>query len=145
MRMGLFILAALICYPFIDGFIYIASLQYFMGKEHRTLSSLSYLRALLAKRRAELARVNTCKTELSGLQNEFFLNQRLVKDPSLTATTWNGVLANKFEDIREDLHFSYQDISQTQLNSVLTAVENKIEWLIDEIESIKRRIAALSD
>ena len=109
------------------------------------MSSLSYLRALLAKRRAELARVTTCQTELNGLENEFFLNEKLVKSPELSASTWYGALANKFEDIRDDLGLTYKDISQTQLNTILTAVENKIEWLKNEIESIKRRIAALSD
>jgi paraquat-inducible protein B len=106
------------------------------------LSYLSYLQSQLSEKKEQLIRLKNCVSKLDGLQTEFIQQQKLVKDPELTSTTWHGTLADKFENIREDLSFSYKDISQTQLNNVLTTIENKIESLQAEIQSLQNSIEA---
>lgn len=106
------------------------------------MSYLSYLQSQLSEKKEQLIRLQNCVSKLDGLQSEFLQHQKLIKDPELTSTTWQGTLATKFEEIREDLSFSYKDISQTQLNNALTTIENKIEAIHAEIQSLQSSIAA---
>jgi predicted nucleic acid-binding Zn-ribbon protein len=108
----------------------------------KILSYLPYLQSQLSEKKEQLIRLKNCVTKLDDLQNEFIQNQKLVKDPELTSSTWQGTLANKFEEIREDLSFSFKDISQTQLNIALTTLENKIESINIEIQSLQNSIEA---
>ena len=50
-------------------------------------------------------RLKNCVFELDGLQSEFIQNQKLIKDPELTSSTWKGELANEFLGVREDISF----------------------------------------
>ncbi|MEH6947111.1 DUF5082 family protein [Bacillus sp. JJ634] len=106
------------------------------------MSYLSYLQSELREKQEQLIRLKNCVSELDGLQSEFIQNQKLIKDPELTSTTWKGTLANKFLEVREDISFSYKDISQTQLNTAITTIENKIESINAEIQSLQSSIAA---
>ncbi|WP_185152116.1 YwqH-like family protein [Peribacillus simplex] len=106
------------------------------------MSYLSYLQSELREKEEQLIRLKNCASELDGLQSEFIQNQKLIKDPELTPTTWKGSLANKFMEVREVLSFSYENISQVQLNTAITTIENKIESINAEIQSSQRSIAA---
>ncbi|MFD6440799.1 DUF5082 family protein [Peribacillus sp. NPDC060186] len=106
------------------------------------MSYLSYLQSELREKQEQLIRLKNCASELDGLQSEFIQNQKLIKDPELTSTTWKGSLANKFMEVREVLSFSYENISQMQLNTAITTIENKIESINAEIQSLQRSIAA---
>ncbi|MBD1380446.1 YwqH-like family protein [Metabacillus arenae] len=103
---------------------------------------LSFLQSALAEKKEQLKRLKSCEAELDGLQNELNQNQKLAKDPELTSKTWKGTLSNQFEEVREALSFSYKHISHNQLNSVLTSIENKIEEIKAEIQSLESNIAA---
>jgi hypothetical protein len=107
-----------------------------------SLSYLSYLQSELREKQEQLIRLKNCASELDGLQSEFIQNQKLIKDPELTSTTWKGSLANKFMEVREVLSFSYENISQMQLNTAITTIENEIESINAEIPSLQRSIAA---
>ncbi|MFI8492681.1 hypothetical protein ACIGC1_07185 [Peribacillus butanolivorans] len=45
-------------------------------------------------------------------------------------------------EVREVLSFSYENISQMQLNTAITTIENTIESIDAEIQSLQRSIAA---
>jgi hypothetical protein len=105
------------------------------------LSYLAYLQSVLSEKRDQLIRLKNCVFELNGLQSEFIQNQKLIKDPDLTSSTWKGELANEFSGVREDISFSYKDIAQTQLNTAITTIENKIESINAEIQSLQSSIA----
>lgn len=51
-------------------------------------------------------------------------------------------MADIFSEVREDLDFSYTDISQNQLNTALSTIEDKISSIQVEIASLESRIAA---
>lgn len=106
------------------------------------MSYLSYLQSELAEKKEQLERLKNCKSELDGYQVEFGQNNYLVKDPDLSATTWKGNLAEKFTDIREDMDAAYKDISGTQLDTAITAIENKIANIKAEIQSLQSAISA---
>ncbi|TKH04494.1 DUF5082 domain-containing protein [Peribacillus simplex] len=108
----------------------------------KSLSYLSYLHSQLREKQEQLIRLKNCVSELDGLQSEFIQNQKLIKDPELTSTTWKGSLANKFMEVREVLSFSYENISQMQLNTAIMTIENEIESINTEIPSLQRSIAA---
>ena len=108
----------------------------------KSLSYLSYLQSELREKQEQLIRLKNCVSELDGLQSEFIQNQKLIKDPELTLTTWKGSLANKFMEVREVLSFSYENISQMQLNTAIMTIENEIESINAEIPSLQRSIAA---
>jgi paraquat-inducible protein B len=109
------------------------------------MSYLAYLQSELSEKKDQLNRLKTCVSELDVLQSEFIQDQKLTKDPVLTATTWKGTLADKFENIREDLSYSYKDISQIQLDTAITTIENKIDSINAEIRSLQQSIEAEKD
>ncbi|MDQ0230659.1 prefoldin subunit 5 [Metabacillus malikii] len=103
---------------------------------------MSYLQSELAEKKEQLERLKSCATELDGYQAEFSQNQHLVKDPDLSGTTWKGNLADKFIDIREDMEGVYKDLSGYQLDTAITAIENKIATIKAEIQSLQVAISA---
>ena len=79
--------------------------------------------------------------KLDDLQSEFSQYRKLVKEPELTSVTWKGSLANKFNDIREDVDLAYKDIFINQLDTSFSTIDDKIENLQAEIQSLQRSIS----
>ncbi|WP_273853480.1 YwqH-like family protein [Guptibacillus spartinae] len=104
------------------------------------MSYLSYLQSEIAEKRAQLVRLQSSLVKLDGLQGEFIQNKQLVDQPELTPTTWAGELANSFQNIREDMKASYQDLSINQVNSALNTMENKAADLRREIQTLEFNI-----
>ena len=103
-----------------------------------------YYYALLAKKKEDLQRLTACQASLSGKQSEFNANENKCLEPELTATTWQGTHANKFDDIRESgIHASYVDISGNQFSNVFSAISTRISELHTEIASIEQTIASI--
>ena len=104
--------------------------------------SLSWLYARLQEKQEHLARLNTCNSQLNGCQSEFNSQKYLCIDPPLAVHTWQGSLANEFEQIREGgIQVAYQDIQTNQFNRVFQVIEDKITEIQLEISSIKHDIA----
>ncbi|MGE7602375.1 YwqH-like family protein [Peribacillus sp. NPDC097675] len=108
----------------------------------KVLSYLTDLQSELTLKKQQVEKLKTCKNELDSLQGEFFQNERLVTDPHLSSKTWHGTLATDFTDVRESLELAYKDLSQSQMNAAITAIENKIMSLQSEITSLETRITA---
>ncbi|MCA0172647.1 DUF5082 family protein [Bacillus sp. RAR_GA_16] len=104
------------------------------------MSYLSYLQSEIAEKRAQLVRLQSSLVKLDSLQGEFIQNKQLVDQPELTPTTWAGELANSFQNIREDMKASYQDLSINQVNSALNTMENKAADLRREIQTLEFNI-----
>ena len=104
------------------------------------MSYLSYLQSEIAEKRAQLVRLQSSLVKLDGLQGEFIQNKQLVDQPELTPSTWAGELANSFQNIREDMKASYQDLSINQVNSALNTMENKAADLRREIQTLEFNI-----
>ncbi|MYL64451.1 DUF5082 domain-containing protein [Bacillus hwajinpoensis] len=104
------------------------------------MSYLSYLQSEIAEKRAQLVRLQSSIVKLDGLQTEFIQNKQFVEQPELTPTTWAGELANSFQNIREDMKASYQDLSINQVNSALNTMENKADHLRREIQTLEFNI-----
>lgn len=101
-----------------------------------------YYYALLAKKKEDLQRLTACQSSLQGKQSEFNTNEPKCLEPELTATTWQGTNADKFDDIRESgIHTSYVDISGSQFSNVFSAISTRISELNAEIASIEQTIA----
>ncbi|PFG12369.1 YwqH-like family protein [Bacillus sp. es.036] len=104
------------------------------------MSYLSYLQSEIAEKRAQLVRLQSSLVKLDSLQGEFIQNKQLVDQPELTPTTWAGELANSFQNIREDMKASYQELSINQVNSALNTMENKADHLRREIQTLEFNI-----
>ncbi|WP_166000969.1 DUF5082 family protein [Bacillus sp. Cs-700] len=104
------------------------------------MSYLSYLQSEIAEKRAQLVRLQSSLVKLDSLQGEFMQNKQLVDQPELTPSTWAGELANSFQNIREDMKASYQDLSINQVNSALNTMENKAADLRREIQTLEFNI-----
>ncbi|MED4532073.1 DUF5082 family protein [Metabacillus fastidiosus] len=106
------------------------------------MSYLASLLSQLSEKQEQLSRLKACESDLKKLQGEFSEFQKLVKEPELSATTWMGNLANTFQDFREDADKSYKDVSNTQLNTALQNIGDKIVSITEEIESLESQIEA---
>lgn len=103
-----------------------------------------YYYVLLAKKKEDLQRITGCETSLQGKQSEFNTSESKCLDPELTATTWQGTHADKFDDIRESgIHASYVEISGNQFSNVFSAISTRISELNTEIASIEQTIASI--
>ncbi|MEK3766656.1 MULTISPECIES: YwqH-like family protein [unclassified Solibacillus] len=106
--------------------------------------SLGYWYSELNKKQSHLNRLETCNSQLTGKQNEFSNNKHLMTKPELTTMTWNGSLATRFDDIRNNgILNSYEAIQNIQLNNVFAALSDMMDKIRQEIESIRAIIARL--
>jgi len=106
--------------------------------------SIAYHNALLREKQQHLQRLQDCQSQLRGKQQEFASFRASVTRPELSSFTWQGTLANRFEDIRTNgmLHY-YSEMEQSQFSSIFSGIENKIQQLHREINSLKQTIASL--
>ncbi|MCM3180968.1 YwqH-like family protein [Cytobacillus horneckiae] len=106
--------------------------------------SIGYYYNLLQEKKAQLARLQSCNGKLQGTQQEFAHYKNTVLQPELSASTWQGNLANQFEDIRNSgMLSSYQDIQSNQFNQVFSSLHSKIQQINNEISSIQHTITYL--
>ncbi|MBU7594388.1 YwqH-like family protein [Metabacillus halosaccharovorans] len=106
--------------------------------------SLFYYYGLLRKKQEQLQRLQDCQSQLQGIKQEYLNYNQTVTTPELTSTTWQGSLANKFEDIRtEGILVSYQDLESTQLSNAFSTINSKMSSLKSEILSLKQTIHSL--
>lgn len=106
--------------------------------------SLAYYNSLLREKQQQLQRLQDCQSQLRGKQQEFASFRASVTRPELSSFTWQGTLANRFEDIRTNgmLHY-YSEMEQSQFSAIFSGIENKIQQLHREINSLKQTIASL--
>ncbi|SIT70669.1 YwqH-like family protein [Edaphobacillus lindanitolerans] len=105
---------------------------------------IGYYMMLLQVKRQQIARLTACRGQLEGKQGEFQANEPKCTEPELTAKTWFGSLADKFDEIRESgIKAPYQDIQGTQFSAAYSAIAAKIAELQAEIASIEAIIAQL--
>lgn len=70
-----------------------------------------------------------------------------MKNPKLSANTWQGNLADSFTGTRNDIRTAYHDIEGNQFNNLLdklnehiTSIQGEIDTLGKEISSLKGKI-----
>ncbi|WP_110114273.1 DUF5082 family protein [Bacillus sp. CGMCC 1.16541] len=106
--------------------------------------SLFHYYGLLKEKQEQLDRLQNCHNQLQGIKQEFWSFRRSITTPELSSATWQGSLAERFQDIRSDgiFHF-YQDLESNQLAHILSIIINKVQRLQNEIESIQQIIHSL--
>lgn len=112
---------------------------YFVNLQIQELERLVDVTKLrIDQKKEEIERLVQAKSELLDYQGEFQTNEFRLKEPELTTTTWHGKLASAFDSFREsDLISSYREIYQTQLNEVLSDIDEKINQLKQEISRLE--------
>ncbi|MFB6468997.1 DUF5082 family protein [Cytobacillus sp. Hz8] len=102
------------------------------------MSLLAFLYEELRKKQEELKRLQTCQASLQECQEEFLLNEPLCLEPKLSAHTWHGNLARKFDLIREEEILSnYRNLENNQLNQAFSTLSNKIQDVQNEIAALE--------
>ncbi|RIW38952.1 DUF5082 domain-containing protein [Bacillus salacetis] len=106
--------------------------------------SLFYYYGLLREKRDQLQRLQDCSSKLHGNQQEFSSYRETITDPELSTYTWQGTLANKFDEIRLGgmLHY-FTDIETAQFSEVFSALNSKIQSIQSEIQAIEHTIQRL--
>ncbi|MBH0156280.1 DUF5082 family protein [Fictibacillus sp. 5RED26] len=104
---------------------------------------LSSLYSLLRLKEEQLARLIRCQSEMQQHQQAFQNDKYHCLNPELSSVTWTGMLANQFEDIRENrMLIEYEDMENNQFESVFNVISNKIMDIQSEIKSIQDSISA---
>lgn len=107
------------------------------------MSILHLLRENLSNKQNDLERLRDCKRELKAYQQEFREYERFCVSPDLSAKTWQGKLAQAFDELRNDgILVSYQNLENTQLNHIITLLSQKIQDIESELSSLKASIKA---
>ncbi|WP_370014282.1 DUF5082 family protein [Peribacillus sp. B2I2] len=91
----------------------------------------------------QLQRLKNCYSQLQGMKQEFSSYRMSLKSPELSAFTWHGSLATKFEYIRNEGMFHYYQDIEFQLINIFSTIDSKMQFLHSEITSIKQTIALL--
>ncbi|WP_102693025.1 DUF5082 domain-containing protein [Rummeliibacillus pycnus] len=106
--------------------------------------SLAYYYALLREKEHQLQRLQICNSQLQAHQQEFIEYEKKITQPPLTSSTWQGMLANKFDQTRtEQMLTKYHELDGQQFSSVYTVFGDKMKSLQDEIIAIKEIIKRL--
>ncbi|KAA0565855.1 DUF5082 domain-containing protein [Bacillus sp. CH30_1T] len=107
----------------------------------KDVSYLSYLTSQLHEKKEQLIRLKNAYSSVNQLQGEFLRHQTSITHPELTSSTWQGTLARKFIEVREDVILSYKDMSQTQMDTAIMSIEDKISSIRSQIQSLEISIA----
>jgi hypothetical protein len=115
-----------------------------MGCPKVLSSSIAYSYSQLRLKQEQLDRLHRCETKLNQCIQEFAQYEFLCIEPSLSPDTWNGSLANQFNEIRtENIQSSYRDIEHRQFNSILQLLNEKMNQIQEEITSLKHSISSM--
>jgi archaellum component FlaC len=106
--------------------------------------SLFYYYGVLREKREHLQRLQECQSKLQGNKQEFASYRESITNPELSAFTWQGTLANKFDEIRLEgiLHY-FTDIENNQFSEVLSMLSSKMQTIRSEIQAIEHTIHRL--
>ncbi|WP_282138430.1 YwqH-like family protein [Rossellomorea aquimaris] len=106
--------------------------------------SLYFYYGLLREKREQLQRLQTCQSKLQGNKQEFSSYRESITNPELSAFTWQGTLANKFDEIRFEgmLHY-FTDIENNQFSEVFSMLSSKMQTIRSEIQAIEQTIHRL--
>ncbi|MFP7476923.1 DUF5082 family protein [Terribacillus saccharophilus] len=105
-------------------------------------SSINGLRGQVLQKQEEVQRLERAITEISGLQGDYEESRKYWHDIDLTAQTWKGELADKFDAFRNgELSASFKDVAQNEVQRVLEALEQAKGMLVAEIDSCQMQMA----
>ena len=108
--------------------------------------SLAYYYALLGEKQYQYQRLQTCSKQLHTYQKDFIEYEKKIIQPTLSSNTWQGSLANKFDQTRtEQMLTKYRELDGQQFSSVYTVLDDKMKSLLDEISAIKQTIKDLEE
>jgi cell division protein FtsL len=97
----------------------------------------------VSQKTEEISRLKMALSDLNGYSSEFDSSKKLCLMPELTAKTWFGSLASKFQSFQSgDLLRGYLALSQTQLNNVITNIEAKISTLESSVTQLEQNISS---
>ncbi|MCO4852398.1 YwqH-like family protein [Bacillus vallismortis] len=112
--------------------------------------SLYAMQGTLSVKKDHLVQLKSCKTELKSIKEEFIDSKDTMKNPKLSANTWQGILADSFTETRNEIKKAYHEIEFNQFNNLLdklnehiTSIQGEIDTLGKEISSLKGKIERL--
>lgn len=115
-----------------------------MGCPKVLSSSIAYSYSQLRLKQEQLDRLHRCETKLNQCIQEFAQYEFLCIEPSLSPDTWQGTLANQFDEIRiENIQSSYRDIEHCQFSRILQLINEKTNQTLEEITSLKHSISSM--
>jgi chromosome segregation ATPase len=107
-----------------------------------TERSISNLHTQVGLKQDEIDRLNRAIAEIEGLQGDYGESRRHWQDVQLSASTWRGELADKFEAFRDgELAASFRDVSETEVERVLDELQQAKSLLVAEVDNCQMQIA----
>ncbi|GED01735.1 DUF5082 family protein [Bacillus atrophaeus] len=101
---------------------------------------LHSVNADLHEKQEQIHQLKRVLHEIRQIKHEFSEAQHLVHRPHLASDVWRGTHAERFDDIREGMSKSYQQIKSEQVSGIIESIERKIHSLEGDIYSIRRQI-----
>jgi chromosome segregation ATPase len=107
-----------------------------------TQQSINSLHTQVGLKQDEIDRLNRAIAEIEGLQGDYEESRRHWQDVQLSANTWRGELADKFEAFRDgELAASFRDVSETEVERVLDELQQAKSLLVAEVDNCQMQIA----
>ncbi|MDQ0272728.1 YwqH-like family protein [Cytobacillus purgationiresistens] len=98
----------------------------------------------------KIQRLRQSKNNITHEQGELWAHKRLISEPELSSSTWDGKHAAEFMNIRANIEQSYTSINSQQVEDIFSDIEQKIAQLesmnngySNSIASINLRISQL--
>lgn len=105
-------------------------------------NSIYSMNMQIERKREELERLKRTQSQLVDYQNDFHQQRNIWNKPELSKATWQGQLANDFQSFRNnELHASYEMISDKQFNDAMTRLENEISTIQQSIGDLQANIS----
>ncbi|MFN2746464.1 MULTISPECIES: YwqH-like family protein [unclassified Bacillus (in: firmicutes)] len=105
--------------------------------------ALDIMKVDLSLKKEFLAELKACRAELKADKTEFSDSKKMITEPQLSSHTWQGSLADSFEQIRDLMKTAYNDISGKQLPDVLSKIDERIKTLQEDIHSLSQEVRSL--
>ncbi|QQK77579.1 DUF5082 family protein [Salicibibacter cibarius] len=96
--------------------------------EERLRSQISSAEGTLASAREDLQRLQECRARLISRQSTLDSAKSDFKEPELTADTWHGEHATKFDDIRDSgIVTPYDNLADVKVPEAIDQVDARID------------------
>jgi chromosome segregation ATPase len=107
-----------------------------------TEHAISNLHTQVGLKQDEIDRLNRAIAEIESLQGDYEESRRHWQDVQLSAGTWKGELADKFEAFRDgELAASFRDVSEAEVERVLDELQQAKSLLVAEVDNCQMQIA----
>ncbi|MCY8307809.1 DUF5082 family protein [Bacillus vallismortis] len=104
---------------------------------------LHSVKADLYDKQEQIHQLKRVLHEIRQIKHDFSEVQHFIHQPYLDRNAWRGKHAERFEDIRDGMNKTYDQIKSQQVSGIMKSIEGKINSLEEDVYSIRRQITKI--